>query len=153
IAALRQKIGSKFDRLDVDGRAALATAFLEGSVTNARMQELVPDHPTDITKMLRGLVGEGFLEAENQGRWTRYTLAPRLIQAPSVAHTLAHALGSINVATLADDEFVSLLDQVRQQPRSNRRLLEAVILRLCRDTYRSTKELADLMGRKSARRI
>ena len=48
IGALRKKMGARrFDKLDINERAALATAYLEGSVTNVRMQELVADHPSD----------------------------------------------------------------------------------------------------------
>lgn len=79
--ALRDKIGSAFDRLFDGERVALASAMIEGEVTNTRMQDLVADHPSDITKILRGLVTKGLLETDNQRRWTRYSLpssiAPR----------------------------------------------------------------------------
>ena len=59
----------------------MATASIEGDVTNTRMQDLVLDHPADITKVLRGLVTKGLLATDNQRRWTRYRLptaiAPR----------------------------------------------------------------------------
>ena len=78
---LRDRIGPSFDRFDQGERIALATASIEGDVTNTRMQDLVQDHPADITKVLRGLVTKGLLATDNQRRWTRYRLptaiAPR----------------------------------------------------------------------------
>ena len=71
---LRDRIGPSFDRLDQGERIALATASIEGDVTNTRMQDLVLDHPADITKVLRGLVTKGLLATDNQRRWTRYRL-------------------------------------------------------------------------------
>jgi hypothetical protein len=52
----------------------LATASIERDVTNTRMQDLVLDHPADITKVLRELVTKGLLATDNQRRWTRYRL-------------------------------------------------------------------------------
>ena len=80
-AGLRERIGPDFERLAQPERIALATAMIEGDVTNTRMQDLVKDHPSDITKLLRGLVGRSLLDTDNQRRWTRYRLpastAPR----------------------------------------------------------------------------
>ena len=75
---LRQTIGAGFDRLGQEERVALATALIENDVTNTRMQDLVTDHPSDITKRLRGLVAKGWLETDNQRRWTRYRLPASL---------------------------------------------------------------------------
>jgi ATP-dependent DNA helicase RecG len=72
--ALREKIGTAFERLDERERVALATALIEDDVSNTRMQDLVTDQPSEITKVLRGLVAKGLLEQDNQRRWTRYKL-------------------------------------------------------------------------------
>ena len=72
--SLRQRIGAPFDGLEQGERIVLATALIEGDVTDTRMQDLLVDHPSDITKMLRGLVERGFLQTDNQRRWTRYRL-------------------------------------------------------------------------------
>ena len=52
----------------------MATASINGDVTNTQMLDLVPDHPADITKVLRGLVAKGLLATDNQRRWTRNRL-------------------------------------------------------------------------------
>ena len=81
---LRNRVGSAFERLDERERVALATAWIEGDVTNTRMQDFVADHPADITKMLRGLVSNGLLEHDNQRRWTRYKLPAVIVPRPDL---------------------------------------------------------------------
>ncbi|MEO5353073.1 MAG: putative DNA binding domain-containing protein, partial [Magnetococcus sp. XQGC-1] len=66
--------------LDQDGRLALATALLEGRVSNNRLQELTERHPSDLTEMLRRLVREGFLESHGKQRWTWYSVCSGLLQ-------------------------------------------------------------------------
>ncbi|MBF0440105.1 MAG: putative DNA binding domain-containing protein [Magnetococcales bacterium] len=76
------KVGEELDRrfsgqlpsLDQESRLALATALLEGRVSNSRLQELTERHPSDLTEMLRRLVKEGFLEPHGKQRWTWYTV-------------------------------------------------------------------------------
>jgi ATP-dependent DNA helicase RecG len=53
---------------------ALATADLEGSVSNARLQELLTGHPVDISRMLQRLCERGLLVSDNRRRWTTYRL-------------------------------------------------------------------------------
>lgn len=62
--------------LDENGRLALATAILEGRVTNERLQELTDEHPRDLTFLLKNLVKNGFLVVREKRRWSSYTLAP-----------------------------------------------------------------------------
>lgn len=78
---LQRGLGSRFDALNERERVVLATALIEGDVTNVRMQDLIAVPSAEITKILRGLVSKGLLETDNQRRWTRYRLpdsiAPR----------------------------------------------------------------------------
>ncbi len=67
--------GEEFERLDEDGRMALATAHIEGFVTNRRLQHITRLHPRDITALLKNLVEGGFLVPDGQGRATTYHLA------------------------------------------------------------------------------
>ncbi|MEQ1653133.1 MAG: ATP-binding protein [Hyphomicrobium sp.] len=83
-ATLHQKLGPAFDRLDEQERLAMVTALLEGEVTNIRMQDLVSDHPAEITKLLKGLVVKGLLEHDNQRRWTRYKLPAVIAKRPDL---------------------------------------------------------------------
>ena len=54
-------------------------AFSEGVVSNSRIKEVSSIHPTDITKILQGLVSKGFLSMDGYGRWATYKLTPSLI--------------------------------------------------------------------------
>ncbi|MBF0115877.1 MAG: putative DNA binding domain-containing protein [Magnetococcales bacterium] len=72
--ALEQRFPGQLAALTQEGRLALATAFLEGRVSNSRLQELTECHPNDLTEMLRGLVRAGYLESHGKQRWTWYAL-------------------------------------------------------------------------------
>lgn len=71
---LEQRFGPAVKERSPDEIQALVTAQVEGGVTNQRLQEMLAQHPVDITRMLRGLVHDGFLLSEGQGRWTKYSL-------------------------------------------------------------------------------
>lgn len=51
---------------------SLATIEIEGSATNARLQELLDHHPSDITRLLQNLCNHGFLDSDNRRRWATY---------------------------------------------------------------------------------
>lgn len=75
IGDLRRRFGAeRVDALSASELQALATAALEGIVSNARLQSLSKEHPSDITQMLQGLCDRGFLVSDNRRRWTTYTL-------------------------------------------------------------------------------
>ncbi len=72
---LKARFGSRFGRLKPIERNALVTVDVEEQVSNARMQEISAAHPTDITKMLQGLVSKSFLVQVGQKRGTYYRLS------------------------------------------------------------------------------
>jgi hypothetical protein len=72
---LRDLFGKSFDQLDENGRLALATAHIEGFVTNGRLKQISRLHPRDITLLLKGLVADNKLVPDGQGRATSYRLA------------------------------------------------------------------------------
>jgi len=69
---LKTAFKERFDTLDASSRLALAVTFTERRLTHARLCELTELHPSDVTKILRGLVGQGFLITEGAGRGTVY---------------------------------------------------------------------------------
>lgn len=71
---LRLTFGGRLEGLSAVEIQALATAELEGSVSNVRLQELVAEHPADITRCLQGLCERGFLSSDNRRRWAQYRL-------------------------------------------------------------------------------
>jgi predicted HTH transcriptional regulator len=72
---LKVQYGSRFDSLDQVSRTALAITLSEGRLTHPRLQELTDCHPSDITKTLRSLIAESFLESDGSGRGTVYRLS------------------------------------------------------------------------------
>jgi predicted HTH transcriptional regulator len=63
-----------YQRLTSDEQIILGTAYLESSVSNQRLQQMLDLHPTDIGKVLSGLVEKGILLSKWKGRWTTYTI-------------------------------------------------------------------------------
>ena len=75
---MERRFPKRLSRLDETGRLAIATAILEGRVTNERLQELTDRHPRDITFLLKSLVEQHFLVANEKRRWSSYTLFPEV---------------------------------------------------------------------------
>lgn len=78
IEQLDQRFGEKFRARGADEIQALVTAEIEGEITNQRLQEMLTLHRVDITRLLRGLVKDGLLVSDGQGRGTRYFLVDRV---------------------------------------------------------------------------
>lgn len=64
----RDIYGEGFDILGELEVLAVVTAYLEGSVTNSRLQTICNNYPNDITKVLYSLVQNKFLKVEGYGR-------------------------------------------------------------------------------------
>lgn len=71
---LQALFGAAYSRLSSDEQIILGTAFLEGTVTNSRMQSMLELHSTEIGRILSGLVDAKMLIANKKGRWTDYRL-------------------------------------------------------------------------------
>jgi hypothetical protein len=154
-ATLHQKIGAAFASLNQRERIALATALIEGEASNARMQDLVTDHPSDLTKILRGLVHKGFLEAGNQGRWTRYSL-PDEIRGGDLFDTPTpnpSPIGGGDPSPIGggvpptEAQMQAIAARVRNKPKADRTLVEQVILELCQGQFLTPQKLGELLGR------
>lgn len=70
-----------FGTLDETSRLAVATAYVEGHVTNRRLQQLTDRHARDLTFALRSLVEGGYLDSHGDRSGTWYTAA----QPPDIA--------------------------------------------------------------------
>jgi ATP-dependent DNA helicase RecG len=73
---LEARFGSRFYALREMERLSLATALVEGRVSNQRLQQLTDVHPADLTSVLRSLTSDGFLRSGGQGRGRVYALPP-----------------------------------------------------------------------------
>ena len=63
-----------YKHLSSEEQVILGTAYLEGDVSNMRLQQMIELHPTDIGRILGGLVDKKMLVSDWKGRWTTYTI-------------------------------------------------------------------------------
>ena len=74
VTELELHLGEQFRALPELARLTLITACAEGMVNHARLREISAEHPADITKLLAGLVRDGFLRTDGVGRGMVYFL-------------------------------------------------------------------------------
>lgn len=74
VELLRGLFGSDFDQLAQEKRVALALAASEGTVNHSRLCTFSTEHPHDNSRVLHGLVQDGFLRASGTGRGVVYYL-------------------------------------------------------------------------------
>jgi len=88
---LRDRFGALLDTLDKDELQALATAQLEGSVTNGRLRSLTTLHTADVSALFKRLCEQRMLVSDGYGRGTTYSLptagAPASHSSPLPAHS------------------------------------------------------------------
>ncbi|MBF0585198.1 MAG: putative DNA binding domain-containing protein [Magnetococcales bacterium] len=147
---LDQRFPGRLSSLDQERRLALATALLEGRVSNNRLQELTEAHPSDLTDMLRGMVREGFLESHGKQRWTWYTVHPGIVSKETEGRSEGLASGSEGLLAGSEGLPRELLDRaasIRTRGKVGKREVHEVILALCRERYLSLRSLSGLLGR------
>lgn len=71
---LRHLFGFKYTCLSKEAQIILGTAYLEGDVTNSRLQSMLDLHSIEIGHILSILVEQNMLVANKKGRWTSYKL-------------------------------------------------------------------------------
>ena len=162
-AEMERRFPKKMHLLDENGRLALATAILEGSVTNERLQELTDQHPRDLTFLLKNLVKKGFLAVREKRRWSTYTLALEETHKGHGRSSLPHKNGSLprkngslphkdgrsqHNGTEPNGILPDIVREIRSQQRSTPDKMEEAILILCDNKYVMPQEFADMLNRK-----
>jgi len=147
---IRQLIGSPL--------IALTTAQIEGSITNTRLQQLIGDHASAISKLLKGLCTSGYLTLSGKGRGTVYQLST--VYVPENQEDNRVGVGTQGI--LFDDEDPKMdssgikmdssgvkMDtsgaKMDTSPESKEKRmrpeeLEELVLEYCQDEYRSVEE-------------
>ncbi len=169
LAALGDRFGSRLGALDKDAVQVLATAEMEGSVSNQRLQEILTLHRRDITGLLKVLVRDGFLVPDGIGRGTRYALGGG-IGVPSVAAVPpdkgpvppdkgpippdsavnppdSEAAPPDNGASPPDMALIAIAEPVRSTQRVDPATTRRVILALCHGRFLTLRELSELLAR------
>jgi len=72
VIKLKKLFDGKIETLTQDELAVLVTCYSESEINNTQLQYVVPQHRSDITKMLKKLCNEGFLISAGNGRGTKY---------------------------------------------------------------------------------
>lgn len=169
LAALGDRFGSRFGVLDKDAVQVLATAEMEGSVSNQRLQEILTLHRRDITGLLKSLVREGFLVPDGVGRGTRYGLGggigvpavtaipPDKASAPPDKAPIppdsalippdSRAVHPDNAGSPPYLALIAIAEPVRSTQRVERAVTRRVILALCQGRFLTLRELSDLLQR------
>lgn len=176
VAFLRDYVGeAKWSALSQSELQILATAYGESEVSNARLQEVLDDHPADISRMLRSLCERRLLTSYARGRWTRYEL--RVVtniyhefpvdsslkarssspKAPSSSPKEVAAAVSRSLSA-ADSELKlrhpeewkrleALAAPVALSRRNGPAQVQAAVIRLCAEHFLGLVALAELLGR------
>jgi len=174
---LVDRFGEQFRFLKESKRLAVATARIEGQVTNQRLHELTGDHPRDITNLLGELVEDDFLKSRGAGKGTYYVLpgqegsgegefplfetwAPtdssrsdqdlQTDQEQETGTTTQHTEESPSGKQKQEETWQRLLDTsepVREAGKAPRDQVKSAILELCQDRYLDIDQLAELLGR------
>lgn len=163
VRRLRQRFGRRIDRLNPLELQALVTAEIEGAVSNGRMREMCDEHPTEITRLLQGLLNRRCLEQVGQKRGAYYRLAGVREQKVSGSSQKPGSLShkgesshngdedsSHKLENLSSKELAAIKTIAAPALQSQRLAPEAprtIILKLCEDRYFTAATLADLMNR------
>jgi ATP-dependent DNA helicase RecG len=145
---MERRFPKRLARLDETGRLAIATAILEGRVSNERLQELTDKHPRDITFLLKRLVDEHFLVGNDKRRWSSYALvpispAPGLVDAQHKEESSPHK----DPSSPHNGTSPAVVEEVRKHKRSAPDKVEAAILVVCADQFVMAEELAEKLQR------
>lgn len=160
---LRQRFGQLVDALSPAETQALATADIEEAVSNTRLQELLADHPVDITRTLQRLCEQGLLVSDNRRRWTTYRLGEGTNQgtAPLFPEDSSHLPGDSSHSTadsphsardsshspVLQEDLRTIAAPVADKARVPAILVRKVIMELCSGRYLTAAQLAKLLFR------
>lgn len=135
--------GEEITHLYGDGLIALTTAEMEGCVSNVRLQQLINKHSTEISQLLKDLCNEGYLVAENKGRWTVYHLNLRE-EKKTVQKNLFEETMTPPVRN--DDTSGETMTPWGKKWMRNEELMTLVV-EICCDTFKSVDEIAAVILR------
>ncbi len=161
--------GDDFRQFDEAERLAVATALLEGRVTNERLRELTDVHPRDLTALLHSLVDRGFLAQVGIGRGARYHIPDKgqgsHITIPSLFDATTGTTGVDSEHLEANSEHLEansehleansehhaidddLIERVRTSGKIDSELVQRAILHLCKHEFRTLKDLSETLNR------
>lgn len=143
--------------LNPDELTALSFCMIEGSISNHRLQYVVNMHSSDITGMLKKLCTEGYLESDNNGRWTIYKLKQKVAtslekDATSIEfndiekHTAGKVATSSNKVATTKQKVASFQTGSRRK-NLKKEELDELVLAICKDAYVTKEYIAKKLGK------
>jgi ATP-dependent DNA helicase RecG len=150
LKALQERFGKRFRGLSKPEVQALVTVYLEGEVSNVRLQELLTDHPVDITHILQGLCAGGFLKSDYRRRWARYRLLQPALTSILCPDSIPLGPDSIPSA-ISYEELRKIAEPVAGRKKVSPEKMREVILSLCEGRDFSTERLARILKRNPVR--
>ena len=162
---LREIVGDNYCELTELERIILVLAHQFLDICNTDIQFYTEEHPRDIGDCLKRLVNKGWLESFGRGRGTHYSLVYQkqpdvLSPLPSSEHNESssehyessseHYEPSSEHNEPNSEHYQCLKDiaaPVREKGRTNREIVEQVILEICSEHYLPLRTLAELLGR------
>ena len=149
--------GEEITHLYGDGLIALTTAEMEGCVSNVRLQQLINKHSTEISQLLKDLCNEGYLVAENKGRWTVYHLNLReekkSVQKNLFEETMTPPVrnddtsGEMMTPPVRNDDTSGETMTPRGKKWMRNEELMTLVVEICCDTFKSVDEIAAVILR------
>ena len=149
--------GEEITHLYGDGLIALTTAEMEGYVSNVRLQQLINKHSTEISQLLKDLCNEGYLVAENKGRWTVYHLNLReekkTVQKNLFEETMTPPVrnddtsGEMMTPPVRNDDTSGETMTPRGKKWMRNEELMTLVVEICCDTFKSVDEIAAVILR------
>jgi ATP-dependent DNA helicase RecG len=168
--SLKSRFGSEFNELSKEQKLALATVAIEGSVTHARIKVISDIHPHDLLMELKDLVTRRFLQSAGATRAMVYTFPrPGLSESDDPVHTRLDGIAEQKNGSsvhLPDSSVHLLLSSVHLKTGSEHlqrlrsiakpiegkrkvpvKIMEDVILKLCKEDYLALKDIAEILNR------
>ncbi len=128
-------------QLTPDELTALSFCLIEGSISNQRLQYVLNIHSVDITGLLRKLCIEGYLESDNNGRWTIYKIRYKVATLEEKVATPEEKVATPEVKVATPD-----FDSFRGRSLKPEELEKAILL-ICKDNYVKKNKLAQMLGK------
>ena len=150
------------NHLGPDELTALSFCLIEGSISNHRLQYVLNMHSSDITGMLKKLCVDGYLESDNNGRWTIYKLKQKVDTSKKGAESSEHSAKQLktnkNIDTFGKKVDTSKVDTSKvdtskvdtskvASSRLSKDELEKQIMKVCRNNYVKMEEVAIRIGK------
>lgn len=144
LAELKAYFGD-VQHLTSDELTVLSFCLIEGNVSNNRLQYVLGMHRSDITALLKKLCSEGYLESDNNGRWTLYTLKKVASSVQKVA-TSDEKVASSGKKVATSMKKVASSDSVFGKNLKKAELERAILL-MCKELYVTKEEIAERLGK------